>query len=233
MDLLNWVSLCHQGTVRRGGSARRRTPGCKSQAATSPVPRPANSTSLNSSSSILPGPYNSWPCRSSQAARSVSSHEKLTLSKNLELRTCTFTSAVKSSYSHSSATAKQLWVCVYVYAGGRRQRRSAFLKLASQLCPQLVLAFPSTAATCMQAPVGIALWIFTCCKNPVADSSTFSPSISPSCTFPCTACTHQSQFCPISLITCVSCASASSPPDVKFHQIPRCQIWNFIRKRDS
>ena len=129
MDLLNWVSLCHQGTVRRGGSARRRTPGCKSQAATSPVPRPANSTSLNSSSSILPGPYNSWPCRSSQAARSVSSHEKLTLSKNLELRTYTFTSAVKSSYSPSSATAKQLWVCVYVYAGGRRQRRSAFLKL--------------------------------------------------------------------------------------------------------
>ena len=68
-DLLNWVSRCHQGTVRRGGSARRRTPGCKSREATSPVPRPGRSTSLNSSSCIF---NPSIPDRrSSKAARYV------------------------------------------------------------------------------------------------------------------------------------------------------------------
>ena len=53
VNLLNCVSLCHQGTTRRGDSARRRRPGWRSQEATSPVPRPASSSSLNSSSCIL------------------------------------------------------------------------------------------------------------------------------------------------------------------------------------
>ena len=53
INLLNCVSLCHQGTTRRGDSARRRRPGWRSQQATSPVPRPASSFSLNSSSCIL------------------------------------------------------------------------------------------------------------------------------------------------------------------------------------
>ena len=53
LNLLNCVSLCHQGTTRRGDSARRRRPGWRSQQATSPVPRPASSFSLNSSSCIL------------------------------------------------------------------------------------------------------------------------------------------------------------------------------------
>ena len=107
INLLNCVSLCHQGTTRRGDSARRRRPGWRSQQATSPVPRPASSFSLNSSSCIL-WSYNHWP-KVSQDPRSV----PYTLSKSLQVGSLNKLSP--SRFYFPSFSNCHSCECVYVF----------------------------------------------------------------------------------------------------------------------
>ena len=192
VNLLNWVRRCHQGTVRRGASARRRTPGWRSQEATNPVPLPGNSTSLNSSSSpcILAPNFKSWP-QVFTGCNVCALTWKFTLFEFLK-------QAAPSLHKHYFLFPfwlSQLRVCVYKQEAGDRGR-----ELSWNLPPTCPLAFPSTDAfvrnhtwrgqdfACFSHVARIPLINFGLCwlQHLLLLNS---PS---SCTFPRTACTPHS-----------------------------------------